>query len=329
MSSNVRSATILSAVLSAQAFGGLAVAATNKPDAEVPQLTCGCPAGLQRGDIAVTTSYQHVKTSKHYFSRGEELDRGIVQSDMMLLSLDYALTDRLVVSAGLPYVFSKYTGKQPHAQPIDDGSTHSSAQDYRVDLRYNMMVGEFVVTPTIGFVAPSRNYTYFGHAAVGRHVHEQFAGVNVERRLDELLPGLYAQGRYGFSLAEKVMNVSHNRSNLDLSLGYFVTPRLAVRGVWSAQNTHSGVNLDVASPLKGQAFLHHDQNANADSIMVGAGASYSVNDTVDVFAGVLRSVSGRNIHKTDFAPNIGITWTLPAARWHARASDDASCAVKQ
>jgi hypothetical protein len=324
----VRAATILFAVLSVQAFGGIALAADDKTNAEVPQLMCGCPSGLQRGDIAVTTSYQHVKTSRHYFSRGEELDRGTVQSEMMLLSLDYALTDRLIISAGLPYVFSKYTGKQPHAKPIDDGSRHGSAQDYRVDLRYSVMAGEFVVTPTIGFIAPSHNYTYFGHAAAGRHVHEQFAGVNVERRLDELLPGLYVQGRYAFSLAEKVLDVSHNRTNLDLSFGYFVTPKLSVRGLWSAQNTHGGVNLALASPLKGEAFFHHDQNSNADSIMVGAGASYSVNDTVDVFAGVLRSVSGRNIHKTDFAPSVGVTWTLPASRWHARTIDGASCPPK-
>src|SRR6266550_1620825 len=187
----MRPVYILAAVL--MLIAGVAIAQKPEEQTEPPALVCGCPSGIKSGDISLTTSYQHVTTTKHYFSYGEAIDRGHIHSDILLLSIDYALTDRLALSAGLPYVFSKYNGDFPHPTLNDNGATHSTTQDYRVDLRYNIKAGEFVVTPTAGFVAPSRSYTYFAHAAAGKQLHEQFAAVNVERHLEELLPGLFAQ----------------------------------------------------------------------------------------------------------------------------------------
>src|SRR5437867_6981626 len=138
--------------------GGAAIAQNADEQNETPALVCGCPSGMKRGDMSLTTSYQHVTTTKHLFSRGEAIDRGHIRSNIVLLSLDYALTDRLALSAGLPYVFSKYKGDFPHPTAIDDGTTHGTTQDYRVDLRYSVTAGQFIVTPAAGFVAPSRSY---------------------------------------------------------------------------------------------------------------------------------------------------------------------------
>ena len=295
-------------------FAGSLFAQTDEKP-EVPALTCGCPSGLQRGDISVTTAYQRINVTKHFFSQGEEVDRGRIRADIAVLALDYAFTDRLAVNVAVPYVSSSYHGKFPHAQTtLDDGATHGTYQDFRADLRYHFVMGNTRLTPFVGYTAPTHNYRYLGHAAAGHDLHEQSAGVNIERNIEELLPGAFVQGRYSFSFAEKVLGISHNRSNVEMNVGYFVLPSLSVRGIWSLQKTYGGIDLVKSAPPTGEYFLHHDQIARADYVAVGVGAAYALSDSVDLFFTGQKMLSGRNGHKLDFSPSFGITWSFSAAR---------------
>jgi hypothetical protein len=296
------------------ALSGSALAQTDEQPA-APPLTCGCPSGLKRGDISVTTAYQRTNVTKHFYSHGEAIDRGHIRGDSILLALDYALTDRLVANVGVPYVLTSYHGAFPHQlSVVDDGATHGTYQDYRADLRYQFVVRQTAVTPFVGFTTPTHNYHAHGHAASGHDLNEQTAGINIERNIERFVPGTYVQGRYAFSLAEKVLGISHNRSNLDVSVGYFITPSLSVRGLWSLQKTYGGLEIDLAHPLTGQQFLHHDQVSRNDYVAVGIGASYSLNETVDLFFAGQQMLHGRNGHKLDFSPTFGITWSFSALR---------------
>jgi len=281
-----------------------------------PPLVCGCPSGTRKGDLSVTVNYLHMAVTKHFRATGAVVDLGHVRANSLALGLDYAITESLAINVGVPYVVTSYHGKFPHDLSIDNGHHHGSFQDYRADPRYNIPFDPVSLTPLLGFTAPSRNYTTFAHSAVGRDLHEQTAGVNIGRRLEPLVPRTYLQLRYAYSFVEKAVGISPNRSNLDADLSYFMTPSLSVRGLWSLQKTYSPLNLgdprlkDRTGPL----WLHHDQILRDDAVNVGAGATYAINDSLDLFATGLRTLHGRNGHKIDLSTNIGVTWTFSVAK---------------
>jgi hypothetical protein len=317
------------AVLSSTAMFVVASPAQETADQhESPTVACDCPTGPQRGDIAVTTVFHHTNVTKHYFSLGEALDRGHIRSNTLDLSLDYAVTDRLFTSVAVPYVSSSYFGKFPHQLPIDDGAAHGTFQDYRVDVQYDIPIRRMHVTPVVGFIAPTHNYQFLGHSVVGRDLHEQSAGVNVERDVNELLPGSYVQTRYVFSFVEKVHGMSHNRSNIDVNLGYFILPALSLRGLWSLQKTYGGID-HVLNEGKMPDFPYHDQIERTDYVAAGVGASYSISDAIDLFVAAERMLHGRNGNKLNLSPTIGVTWTFAAARRHAASRPSSSTPSKQ
>jgi hypothetical protein len=86
------------------------------------------------------------------------------------------------VSAGLPYVFAKYTARNLPPPPIPVLSwdachcRQSGFQDFGFRARYNVFNGGFALTPSVSFGTPSHNYEFRGEAVVGRNLKElQFA----------------------------------------------------------------------------------------------------------------------------------------------------------
>jgi hypothetical protein len=278
-----------------------------------PPLVCGCPSGTSKGDISITTTYQDARISKHFLGNGDAVARGRVRAHTLALAVDYSMTERLAMSASLPYVVSSYHGNFPHQFPIDNGEAHGTYQDYRVDLRYVIPFAPIALTPFVGLVIPSHNYTYFGHSAAGRHLHEQSAGVNIGRILEPLIPNTYVQVRYAYTFSEKVVGISHNRSNLDADVSYFIVPSLSIRALGSLQKTYSLLNID-GLVHSGPLWTHHDQILRDNYVNAGAGVSYALTDAVDVFAVGLRTLSGRNGHKIDLSTNVGVTWTFHSAK---------------
>jgi hypothetical protein len=295
-------------------FGGWASAEEREANNK-PALVCGCPSGLQQGDVAITTVYQEANVTKHFFSTGQTVDGGRIRGRTLLLAVDYALTDRLAMTVSVPYVAARYHGPVPHRNStLDDGAVHGTLQDLRADLRYDFLLGETHLTPFVGITRPTHSYEYLGHAAPGHKLREEVVGFNIERSTDKIIAGSYVQARYGYSFAEKVLGISHNRSNLDVNLGYFVTQNLSVRGLWSLQKTYGGIDQVLGQPLTGDLFLHHDQLGRADFVAVGAGATYSLNDRVDLFASASKMLHGRNGHKLDLSPTVGMTWSFSTRR---------------
>lgn len=292
----------------------LLISATSVFAAEEPALICGCPSGLKKGDTSITFAYQRANVTKHFDLYGEESSRGRIKSNAVVLAVDHAFSDRLQMSMSLPYVSSSYHGAFPHPSSLDNGAVHSTYQDLRADLRYHMVVAQARVTPFIGYIMPTHSYQTLGHASAGHNLHEQVGGINIERSIEELVPGAYVQGRYAYTVAEKVLGISHNRSNLDLNVGYFVLPSLSVRATWSAQKTYGGLDINPKIPLTGERYQQHDRVSRVNFVAVGAGASYALNDSVDLFMGAQKMLSGRNGHKLDWSPSLGLTWSFSTAR---------------
>ncbi|HEX2455653.1 MAG TPA: hypothetical protein VHI99_18290 [Vicinamibacterales bacterium] len=254
------------------------------------------------------------------------LDRGPIRGESLLVDFTYGLTDKVAVSVALPYVAAKYNGSFPHVRDdgstLDSGAYHSTFQDFRFDVRYNVSRRGFVLTPFVGSIVPSHSYEYFAHSAIGRHVREVQVGAYWAKLLDPLVPGMFVQGRYSYGFAQRILDISHNRSNLDLEVGYFVKPELRVFALGAGQLTHGGVDLYGNSrfALGPVLYPHHDQISRDNILNVGAGAAYDLSPSVGVYGSFMRTVAGRNVHALQHGVTIGMAWSFVTGSASSRAS---------
>jgi hypothetical protein len=277
----------------------------------------------RQGEGTVSVLFSDVFAKYHYLPT-TPLDVGHIRTETLLVDVTYGLTDKVAITAGIPWVASKYTGAFPHpladltgVTPLDDGTYHQTLQDFRVDVRYNITRKGLVLTPFIGSIVPSHDYTYFAHTAPGRDLNELQLGVSAARMLDSLVPGLFVQGSYSYEVTEKVLDIPHNRSNISLEVGYFVTPKVRLLALGTGQLTHGGV--DAPSPTDNLLFPQHDRITRDEFINAGGGAAYSLSENVDLFGSVIHTLVARNIHAIHRGLSLGLSWSFSTKRATDRA----------
>src|SRR5262249_32311059 len=112
------------------------------------------------GEGSVAVQWQNGFSRYHYLPI-VPVDIGHIDTNALVFDVTYGLTDKIAVDASLPYIASRYTGPQPHPTPLDDGTYHGTAQDFRFAVRYNARAGRFAVTPYVGSIVPSHGYEYY------------------------------------------------------------------------------------------------------------------------------------------------------------------------
>jgi hypothetical protein len=262
-----------------------------------------------KGEGSVSVLFSNTLSTKHYLPN-VAYDRGHIDANTMLFDVTYGLTDRMAVTVGLPTVTSRYRGNFPH-RPItlDDGNWHTSAQDFRFNLRYNVVRGTVQITPFVGSEIPATDYQYFAHAAPGRQLKEGLAGVSIGRLFAEL--GLVVQGQYAINISQSALDFARRYSTASFESAYFVTPRLRVIGTTSGRIGHTGIDLPVnGALLPPDQFLHHDQISRESFFNVGAGAAVTLTESTDLFFGYTRTLTGRNTHATDRGLSLGLSWSF-------------------
>lgn len=266
-----------------------------------------------KNEGAVSLTYQNVFIRDHVYSKGDAHDIGHILSHAAALDVDYSLTDRLAVSVALPYVASRYYGNHPHQLPIDNGSYHSTFQDFGAGLRYQLIRRPVTLTPFFKAVIPSHGYQYFAHSAVGRDQREFQFGANFGRRLNPVVPKAFVQARYSYAFVERVLGIAPNRSDAEVQLGYFLTRRLSLLGTGQWMHTHSGVDFSWGvfhGGLSDDQYPRHDQIARSSLLDLGGGAAYAVNGSLEMFLSVARSVEGRNGHLHAAVVTVGLSRTF-------------------
>ena len=277
-----------------------------------------------KGEVTVSLGFQHSDFKGHVSETGERQPHGTSKSRSLDLGIDYAVSDKFALSASLPYVASR-NGEEP--SPVakfggnDDGRYHSTWQDYHLEARYNVLSEGVVLTPFVGFVIPSHRYAAFFEAGAGRDLREAQVGINIGRLLTPKWHQPYVEAKVLYAVPERVFGISTNRVGVDGSLGLFITPSLSIRGVGNWQRTSGGLTADevlvfhpdgppTANPnLDPELFRQHDRLLQDRHFRAGLAASWSLNAGTDVYAGFIRTVSGRNTHYGT-AFSIGIARTL-------------------
>ncbi len=274
-----------------------------------------------KGMGAIAINYQFFQIDDHFTGFGERTDVGHTQANNVIADFSYSLTDKLAVTVGLPFVSTKYEGPSPHILtdgtiPLDDGRWHSTAQDFSFQARYSVLAKPVQITPYVRGIIASNDYEYFGHSAPGVNKNRVQVGTYAGRLLDPIFPNTYLQGGYSYTFGEKILDMRSNYSSLDLELGYFVTPSLRVFGIAAGQVTHSDLDLEEINPRNAtnQYFIHHDQIMRVNYLNLGGGASYSINNSIDVYGAVTNTVSGRNVHATKYGITFGVSYGFQGFR---------------
>jgi hypothetical protein len=251
----------------------------------------------EAGTLDFGVTYDHAYSAKHYLPNGSEFDAGHTTSDVLSLYASYALTDRLTVSGGIPYVRRRYHGSLPHPTDVDDGNAHATFTDARVELHWQAVDGPFALAPYTAYVVPTHRYEALGHAAPGRRLWEYWLGSFAGASLEPWVPRSYAQLHYVYAFVEKVAGVAHDRSNLEFELGHFVTPEWGIAAYASWQFAHGGI--DVPVPPSHPLYRWHDQLAREEYLNVGGGATWAPTGRFSVSLRYMKSLHGRNGHKLD------------------------------
>jgi hypothetical protein len=268
------------------------------------------------GEISLDLLYQNYYVRDHLSGESQAQQLGTVRTNAIVFGLTYGITDRFAASATLPYVYSHYNGPLPHDPHVDNGDYHGEFADYRIDLRYNLLRNPALVTPFAAAIIPSHHYVTFAHSAPSVDLHEYLVGLNFGRRLDPIVPAGFVQGRYSYAFVDRKLGISHNRSNYDLELGYFVTPSLTLSAIGNYQRTHGGIDFPLVgtpafvaiknSPL----WPYHDVIARAEYLNVGGAVSYALTGSVDVTASYVSMVWGKNIHKLNSGVIVGFGYNF-------------------
>lgn len=269
---------------------------------------------------AVTVAWQYVDNIGHRFTDGLFVRGGESVTMSALFEVDYAISDRLAVTAGLPYVFAKYTGAQPpfSGLPVDTCACwHSSFQDVSASARYRLGTDSWAVTPLVAYGHPSHDYPFQGEAVVGRHLKELRLGVSAGLRLVNLSPKASIQGTYTYGFVERpLQDVDVDRSNGSLDFGYALTGRLYVRGSGLWQHTHGGLRVGSPSgdpflPLgeltrTPETFAQRDRIQKSNYWHLAFGAAFDAGP-VDLFASYTKYLRGSDTHNGQ-ALTFGSTW---------------------
>lgn len=82
---------------------------------------------------------------------------------------------------------------------------------------------------------------------------------------------------------------------MDSEVGYFVTPRLALRFLESFQITHDGIAFQQPGQSR-EVSLNHDRLHRYNYLNLGGGLAFAVNESLDVFGAASKMVWGQNMH---------------------------------
>ena len=268
---------------------------------------------------AITLGWQYIDNTGHRASDGYFAARGQSVSQSILLDADYAVTDRLAVTIGIPYVFAKYTGSLP---PLSGRARDacqcwtSGLQDFSFGVRHRFGNGSWAVTPLARYGQPSHDYPYQGEAALGKNLTEFQLGIATGVRLGGWASRTNLQASYTYAFVEQALDeISVNRSNAFGGIGYAAHSRLYlhVGALW--QRTHGGLRIgsDTGVPFKMPGEINTperraagDQARRVNYWHVAGGLAFDAGP-VDVFASYVRYVAGTDTHAGG-AFTVGTSW---------------------
>ncbi len=275
-------------------------------------------AHAEKGDFSLGVEYQYVRTGKFDSSVGE-LEIGNTDSHVMMISGDYALSDRWSISASLPYIKKRHTGALPHNPAvdlteypeadqslIDDGNYHSDWQDIYVAVSYRAREGRLSLYPFIALGVPTNDYPFYAHAAVGRNI--QHVPVGVAFNFTPYFSDFSLSGDIAYVFTEKSLGVDISHWLINLDASYYVTPGFAPKVFLSIKHGTKGLDFpndfDVTA-LNDEAWYFHDRTIKHNFVNGGLGFDWILNEKYLLSGSVLTMLVPDQVNIVDYGFSFG------------------------
>lgn len=273
-----------------------------------------------QGKGSLRLEYQFIRTGAFDSSIGK-LDIGETDGHTFMLSGDYALTDRWIVSASLPWIKKRHQGALPHnpaleltAYPeadqsvIDDGNFHSDWQDLYVTLAYRARTGALSITPFVSVGMPTNDYPFYAHAAVGRNIWHVPIGVGFN--YTPHFYDYYIDGDVAWVITEKSLGVDVSHWLINLRAGYYLRPNFAPKIFVNIKRVPDGLSFPEdfdLTALNDINWYFHDRTIKHNFVNGGFGFDWFVNDRYMLSASWLTMLDPDQVNIVDFGYTLGIT----------------------
>jgi len=273
----------------------------------------------RKGSGQIVLAYQFNSTDGFESDIGK-LPIGSIDTHVMSVELEYALTDRLTVIAGIPYVKKRYNDgpmphdpllldpPRPHIENVDHGGWNSDFQDFNIGARYRVKEGAFSVEPFAYLGIPSQEYPFYGNAAVGQQLTRLQVGSSLM-----WYPGLsnaYYRADIGYVFVEKTLGVSVNYWNVRAEAGYQFGPRITGR-LFGLLKKGSGNSVPTDYPgfpgqLNDELWYQHDRMLKHNYMNIGIGLDWALNDHYSISSNYMEMVWEDQVNVLDYAFTLSI-----------------------
>jgi hypothetical protein len=319
-------ATLLAAVVFA---GSLARAETNYPPTSADTSFEALDSESSQGHGSFTIGFTNSLGNGLRISDGDIAHNGQTRIRSLNLDIDYHLTDRWSIHAGIPYVSNRYQGPAPHcptalpaacasrpaldpahpeSQFLDDGQYHGAWQDWSLGIAYFKDLDGYLLTPSLTVYLPSHDYTFFANAAPGQRLWKVEPGIELAHQFD--FTNIYYRIRYAYVVAQRTLGTSINHNRFDLEFGYFINPDLSLR-VFTLGRIGNGYKAaDLVPQTQGftnELWYVHDQVSAHNFAAAGIGGDYRLNDRYTLSASAQRLYWGQTVFNFQYTYDIRLT----------------------
>lgn len=275
-------------------------------------------------DNSIRIEYQFIHTGDYGTSFGP-LDLGETDTQIVLLSGNFSLTDRWSVFGSIPFVQKRHKGEFPHnpildfdqykprdLRIIDDGTYHGGLQDFFAGVQYLALDGPFSISPYVSYGIPVTNYPFYGSAAIGKNIWQAPMGAYFQ--FTPHFSDWNFQADIAYVLSEKVLDVNLNYWLMYVSASYYVTPRFAPRVYLRKRVTPGGLRYpedftdDYSfDDFDNEYFYNHDRTIKHDYVDAGIGFDFIFNNRYSASGAFYKTISSDNVAKVDYAFTLGLT----------------------
>lgn len=225
---------------------------------------------------------------------GDKVDEGKTSIDALVIGADYGISSRLAIAGSATYVRTSYNGPIPHGD-YDDGGTHGTLQDASLTVLYKALPAPFSIVPFIGVVIPMRDYETRGLAAAGRGLSQTILGVDFGWE-NASFP-LEIHVAYAYRFVEELDGVNTDRRNLGVRIGYQFNRHLGASLVGSYRGSPGGHDL-ITDSNEPNFMAVHDAAIALTETSAGAGLTWRITPTIDLYGTYGSTLSGENLQKT-------------------------------
>jgi hypothetical protein len=290
--------------------------------------------GQQRGDGSMRMEYQFIRTGT-FHAQGLEFDYWSTDTQVLLLSGDYAINDRWTLFASLPYVSKKFISKvdwggdphnpndpywinfvPPDKRFWDDGDYHGALQDFSIGVSYRVVKDNWTLNPYISYGVPASDYPFFAKASIGRNLWTIPVGLSFS--FVPYFSDWHFDGNVAYVFAEEPLGQNVDYWLFHLSAGYWFKSNLSVNAFLTRKDTNGWSLLDpdfsngsdpdnYPTGWDTEAWWHHDRLVGSRSMNLGVGVEYFLSPEWKISGTAFKSVWNDESNEIDFAFTLGVS----------------------